>query len=254
MMYLAFAACCVLTNLFLGTLSTTGSAAEIINGILLLIDFALFVAIIVLTVVVCIERFYKNCYGPEGYLTFTLPVKPWQILLSKTLSSALLIICTLAVICGGVLLAVPFNTRNSIDMSDMVAAFEQGLQAVGAGNSAGLALNILGAVARNLFVTILAIYLAISIGQLFHDHKVALSFVFFFVIQSVIGLLTSLLFAGTMNMSDILSTYQQSVDSLDSLIGMINTFIGLQSLWMMAIAAAMFFGTDYIMRKHLNLE
>ena len=85
-------------------------------------------------------------------------------------------------------------------------------------------------------------------------NPLVVSFVFFFVIQSVIGLLTSLLFAGTMNMSDILSTYQQSVDSLDSLIGMINTFIGLQSLWMMAIAAAMFFGTDYIMRKHLNLE
>ena len=34
-----------------------------------------------------IQHFYRNLFSNEGYLMFTLPVKPWQLLLSKTLTT-----------------------------------------------------------------------------------------------------------------------------------------------------------------------
>ena len=253
MMYLVLAATCLLTNLFFSVFSSTNQVIESISVILMIVDFALAIALIVLTVVGCIERFYKNCYGPEGYLTFTLPVHPWQILLSKVLSSALLIVCTLAVLSGCVLLAIPFGLWGQVNMGGFFSEFGQMLQLVGYGNVAGVSLNILAAVALNLFVTILMIYLAISIGQLFSNHKVALSFIFFFVIESVIGILTGLVFTGTAyTVSE--TGMELSLDTMNGALYAVNGFIGGQSLWMLLLSAAMFFGTDYIMRKHLNLE
>lgn len=43
-------------------------------------------AIIVVTFVVVVLRFYKNLYGDEGYLMFTLPVKPHLLLISKVMA------------------------------------------------------------------------------------------------------------------------------------------------------------------------
>ena len=43
----------------------------------IVVYFALIVATIAMTFVIIIQRFYKNLLGDEGYLMFTLPVKPW---------------------------------------------------------------------------------------------------------------------------------------------------------------------------------
>ncbi len=49
----------------------------------------LVLAIFVLTYVVMIQRFYKNLLGDEGYLMFTLPVKPSSHILAKLFVSTL---------------------------------------------------------------------------------------------------------------------------------------------------------------------
>lgn len=41
------------------------------------------VALFVLTMIVIIQRFYKGLLCDEGYLMFTLPVKPWQLIATK---------------------------------------------------------------------------------------------------------------------------------------------------------------------------
>ena len=43
--------------------------------------------ITVTTLVLIAVRFYKNLLGDEGYLMFTLPVKSWQLITSKLLTS-----------------------------------------------------------------------------------------------------------------------------------------------------------------------
>ena len=57
-------------------INTIVGIVEIITGIMY---FAVFVALVVATVVMIILRFYKGLLGDEGYLMHTLPVKPWQL-------------------------------------------------------------------------------------------------------------------------------------------------------------------------------
>ena len=47
----------------------------------------LLMAVFILTLVVSLQRFYKNLLGEEGYLSMTLPVKPWQHICCKSRTS-----------------------------------------------------------------------------------------------------------------------------------------------------------------------
>ena len=45
--------------------------------------------IFIVTIILIIRRFYKNLLGDEGYLMFTLPVKTYELILSKLVISLL---------------------------------------------------------------------------------------------------------------------------------------------------------------------
>jgi hypothetical protein len=60
--------------------------------------------------VILLHRFYKNKYTDEGYLTFTLPVKPTQIFWSSFLNMLIWLIISVLVVFGVVFLAVLFGT------------------------------------------------------------------------------------------------------------------------------------------------
>lgn len=64
--------------------------------------------IIVVYAVTILQRYYNNLYGEEGYLMFTLPVKSWEIILSKYINALIWAILTVLVggICGALLLFV----------------------------------------------------------------------------------------------------------------------------------------------------
>ena len=55
--------------------------------LLFLLLFSASCAVFLSNTIIIIRRFYKNVFGREGYLTWTLPVTPHQILLSKHLSA-----------------------------------------------------------------------------------------------------------------------------------------------------------------------
>jgi hypothetical protein len=63
-----------------------------------------------MTLIVLIQRFYKNLLGDEGYLMFTLPVQSWSHILSKLAVSMLW-----TVVSGGVALcSILFISSNNI--------------------------------------------------------------------------------------------------------------------------------------------
>lgn len=68
----------------------TGSA--LIKGLSSLALIIIACASIAVTVFSVISEFRKTMYGSVGYLSFTLPVKEWQLLLSKTLSAVIWIL------------------------------------------------------------------------------------------------------------------------------------------------------------------
>ena len=58
-------------------------AAEQLSALMALTFGAVLVAMFVLAIIFVVQRFSKGLLGDEGYLMHTLPVRPWQLVLSK---------------------------------------------------------------------------------------------------------------------------------------------------------------------------
>ncbi len=69
---------------------------------LLLVSMCMFI----LTAVVVLTSFHKTLYGDQGYLTFTLPVKSWKLLLSKVIVSTTWFVIALAAFFGSMWVTV----------------------------------------------------------------------------------------------------------------------------------------------------
>ena len=73
----------------LGVISTISyfSKISVFNATSSVLLIIASIALPVVTLVMIIIRYYKNMFGNEGYLMFTLPVKPQQLLISKAVTS-----------------------------------------------------------------------------------------------------------------------------------------------------------------------
>ena len=80
--------------------ATQGNAiAVVISG---LIYTLLVMALLIITIVMVLQRFYKNLLKEEGYLMHTLPVPTWMLVASKTICSLIWILLSIAVLLASV--------------------------------------------------------------------------------------------------------------------------------------------------------
>ena len=184
-------------------------------------------------------RFYKNLYTDEGYLMHTLPVRSWQLVLSK-------LICALAttVVNGivGILamfLMMPLNWdeifdtqlwqavfRNLVQQPDIILYFLEFLL---------LLLVMCAAMFMNF-------YLAMSIGHLFSRRRILMSVVAFFGLNILDSVITSTL---------------HNMDMMNWLYGMdLSDHAGywLGILLLLIPTVIMFLLTSWILKHKLNLE
>lgn len=104
MLYLALIALTIISKIFYSLADFTDffeTRSEIIEDILeklstlLLYSYRyLCYGLFLITLVQIVIRFYKNMTGEEGYLTFTLPVPTWMLVLSKLISAAIWQTCS----------------------------------------------------------------------------------------------------------------------------------------------------------------
>ena len=140
--------------------------------------YALFaVALAAVTFVAIIIRFYRNLLGAEGYLMFTLPVTASQNILGKLIPA----VCWgVGSVLLGILTILPMvNGLNlKIFLYDMANFFSDGAVAI---------LTIGGIITLILMGagSILFLYLCMSIGQLFNEHKFLASVGTYLVLQTV---------------------------------------------------------------------
>ena len=71
-------------------------------------------AILVVTVVMIILRFFRNLLGDEGYLMFTLPVTREQHILSKLFVGVIWSVCSVVLVCLSILLLI--GTMGGLDL------------------------------------------------------------------------------------------------------------------------------------------
>lgn len=235
----------LLFNLFLtfcGASVATGGG-ELMLTLLVIALFVAVVAVAVLTAVACVVSFYKNCYGRQGYLTFTLPVTSWQILSAHTLSALLLCLLSTAVIGAAALLALPFGLWPEFFKVLVQIPMDSYLSSP---QFAGfIAAAVFAAVAQALLF-LMVVYLSISIGQLFSaGMRIPGAIIAYFVINAVIEVLGVLV---------LLACGRLFEGVLIETVSGVSWFIVGGGCLALALAAVCALGTEWLMRRKLNLE
>ncbi len=229
-------------------LPVTGFLGHFLMSLLTGLMVLALIAMVVLCFVICVIRFYSGLLRREGYLMFTLPVKPWLLLLSKLLAAMLTLIPTCIFAYFGIALILSGTTDG---VWNTMFNFSQILdQPLSAGTLILAGLTVLATVAN----MILRVYFVSCLGHLFRRARIFLSILFYYLI-GVLMQITSMLTLVSVNYEP--NTFVNSVftwvESL-SFNGAMSAFLGTILLINVAIGCVYFFVSEVILRKRLNLE
>lgn len=127
----------------------------------------IFVAMFVITVLIVLLRFYRGLLGDEGYLMHTLPVKPWQLITSKGIVAAGVVLISGIVASLSIMILVGFDDFGGLMRSIGDFCRELGNQ------PRYILLGIEGIIVMVLAAlqSVYRIYAAMAIGQLVDKHR-----------------------------------------------------------------------------------
>lgn len=206
----------------------------------IMLYFGLCVAVAVVTFLVIIQRFYKGLLGQEGYLMFTLPVPTWQLTLSKLLGAVITTILSGIVGMLSILILGSLNINWGLFFRDFADIFPHWTL-----DATLFVIELIVLMLVGVAAMILEIYVAMALGHLANKHRIAMSFVWFVVLQTVLSFLTGLA-AMALGYSPFFPVFYVNLSAH----GM---------MWMMILpclieAAVFYFGTTWILKNKLNLE
>jgi len=228
--------------------SKSFSFSNLAMGISMVAYVSLIVGMLLMTLIVLIQRFYKNLLSDEGYLMFTLPVASWSHILSKLTVSMLWTIVSgiVAVISVLVLAANDISIAEVYNGLSMV--YDQFTHYFGA---YGFLLGFEAVVLALLTIasTILTIYAAIALGHLFNKYKLLASFGMYIVLKTASQVLMTILAAIFFNMPSLGFVGNSIPNALQ-----VNNFMLLSIFYSAILTAAYFILTNYILKRKLNLE
>ena len=231
-------------------------------GVVLVVALGMFlffsvVALVVYAVavqVILLYRFYKNKYTDEGYLTFTLPVKPSQIFWSSFLNMLIWLGISFLVVFGVVFLAVLFGTAEhgliNTDVFDAVKDLMEFVRVIDWELLSQAQYSIPYMVVLGLTVLISPFYAlfmpmaCITAGAvLAKKHKILASFGVYYGVNCVVGIITSVASVAPtilmMNSRDPEGLYLVSM--------------GIQLVIRLALTIGAYCFTIHVMKKKLNL-
>lgn len=230
----------------LGGMDSTGTVGETAAGIAMLVYVAILMAMFIIAVIFVIQRFYKGLLGDEGYLMHTLPVKPWQLVGSKLLCAAVTTFINVVVAILSIFLIIPWG------MEEFREIF-RGLQYVfshwniqathGAIFTAELIVLMLVSFATGY----LQLYFAMSIGHLLNKNRVAFSVIAFIALNAIVSTLGNIILPP---LGDLMEPAFKGMSGVSA------AHLG---IWLLIageviLSAVYFAGTEFILRKKLNLE
>ena len=145
-----------------------GLSDTAVSGITIFAFMAVLIAMFVIAIGFVVNRFSKGLLGDEGYLMFTLPVRPWQLVASK-------LICGTAtwIGCGVVALLSPFimapvNWLELLQFPFWSDIFRGIMKHPG---TLALMAEFCLVILSFIVLLIASMYLAMAIGHLFSRHR-----------------------------------------------------------------------------------
>ena len=237
-----------LVNHFTVNSFVTSSTAvgETTAGIAMLVYVAILMAMFIVALIFTIQRFYKGLLGGEGYLMHTLPVKPWQLIGSKLLCAVITTFLSVVVALLSILVILPW------DREDFQEIFRL-LQYVFTHWNIQATHGVIGLLEAILFmmtsfaVGYLQLYLAMSIGHLFNKNRVAWSVVATIAINTIVNAVAVRL------LMPLFDTLSDIINNMNGMTGY-HTAIWISIAGELVLSAIYFAGTEFILRKKLNLE
>ncbi|MGI6119596.1 MAG: hypothetical protein ACOYIB_03330 [Desulfosporosinus sp.] len=218
----------------------------------MIIYIVIMVGMFVMTLIMMIQRFYQNLLTNEGYLMFTLPVKPWTHIVSKLLVSMFWIITSGIVAMISILIIALERGDLTEIIQGFASVYNHVFDVLGA-DLYLLSLEVFMITLISIASGILFVYVSMAIGHLFSQHKILASFGAFIVLSA----LSQIFFL-------LVSLIPGSTEYINFHIVSANGLSGLQQATQQAIVYAIFFEsllcaayfavTNYILSKRLNLE
>ena len=126
----------------------------------------------VVTIILIVMRYYRNLYTAEGYLTFTLPVKTDMIVHSKVITGAVwMFLSYVSTIISILIAGSGFITAFDVSGKEL-REFIRELYSLFGANSPGFIVVIVLTFLITPAASALSMYFCVSVGQLWHSHKI----------------------------------------------------------------------------------
>lgn len=223
-------------------------------GVLLVIAFVIaIIGVCVMSMVVMVQRFYKNLLQDEGYVMLTLPVSIHQQVWSKLIVSAvwfaatviavILAFCIMAYDVGFVKLFFEALSGTLKELREITAYY--------AINGTAILLEFVVLCFLSCCAICLQFYAALAAGHGFANHKMACSVAFYFIFQFAVQMATSALviFADVTGLDYFMANYIH-FDHMAAIHAVIILMIVC-----VVVYGAIFYGiTTFFLKKRLNLE
>lgn len=235
--------------------------------ILLIILYAISLIILgAASTIYLLIRFYKNLFTNEGYLMFTLPVTPVQLLNSKlivacswTCLNALLTIASFFCfgLSSGYYAAIHENSNSKGQfLSGFISALSNGAQDTASFHDVfgytplGLILLCVVITLITSFFSLLMGYLSIILGQLMEKRKVACSIAFYIVFYISTQIISTVIMI-LVNMGNITGNSSDPLSLTRSIYG---TALPVSAILYLVLSILFYVIVSLILRKKVNLE
>lgn len=232
-----------------------------LNVLMVLVILAFYFSIIGVSIGIMLYmaiRFYKNMFTDEGYLTHTLPVSTHELLLSKImvmsawifLSMAAIVVSLLIFGCLAAVFLMPEGHSFANLLKDLNRLVHEFILYLDKGVMSFIGSLLFLAVVSIISGTMMIVG-SISIGQMVKKHKILGSVGAYFALSTVIQIVSTVVLIPLMfYWSRRYETYT-SADNVFQIIAPMYLLIGILSL---GISAGLYFLSEFLIRKKLNLD
>ncbi len=224
---------------------------NLFGGLLIMAFVVAAAAACIMSMVVMVQRFYKNLLQDEGYVMMTLPVSVHQHIWSKLIVSAvwfaataLMFFLAIFIVAADIRLVWQFLRGCADIFTDLTAYY--------ALNGTAIALELLLLAFLGSCTMCLSFYASLAAGHSRPNHKMRWSVVCFFAIQFAQDFLLGLLMS-FMSATGLDYTLAQLLPNLSDMAGVHAGL--LLAAGAAALGGAVYYGiTAWFLTRHLNLE
>lgn len=221
-----------------------------------LLYFAYFVVIIgifCMTVFVIISRYNSSIYGNEGYLTNTLPLKPYQIIWAKLINFLIWIFISYFIIFVSLFILFPFDffVRNIIEQPDFYKDLNHMTKYILSSKYTPIFILQLVYNFFSHIQNILMLFLSIAIANLFKSYKVVAGVIAFFLISTIFSFIGSSLTFSLVKDVNLTEIYDEISPFFYNLLKNANI---LSIVYSIISSAILFYTIHYLHIHNLDLE